>query len=142
MSQDAAEEDDEEMEEPDDSQRSRSSKVDINMNQVQIPKAFKVAPQKLVRTDAADRTLDSMFGYAATQKPTSTEPIAPDAKGKVIDLTLSGDEGESEKPVQALKSKQGPIKFSACKLTSVLQLRAQIAVDRHTRTSMSNLYEA
>lgn len=98
--------------------------------QIQIPKPFKVAPQKLVRTDAADRSLVSMFGYAASQKPVETPPPATAKESDPIDLTLSGD--EDEVPVTKVqKSSQGPIKFSNCKLTSVLQLRAKVSVDQH-----------
>jgi hypothetical protein len=81
--------------------------------------ARKLAPNKLVRTDAAARTLDTMFStLPRTQSQVDDEGrMSKRRKGDTSDENLAASNGSSP------DKGKGRIKVSGCKLNSVQELR-------------------
>ncbi|GEM10824.1 DNA mismatch repair protein MLH1 [Rhodotorula toruloides] len=106
-------------------------------------KPIKVAPNKLVRTDAQSQTLDAMF-------PTMPAPSTSRAGGKTRDADPATNGDEDDRPSKKRKSDHDPafatqlaaeqaaqksarvrIEQSECALTSVRQLRKEVVEARH-----------
>jgi DNA mismatch repair protein MLH1 len=86
----------------------------------------KVAPKNLIRTSAADRTLDSMFPVVPSNRtPPQSQP-----------QTQAAADGGDEEPVRRENSKKTKeMPESACELSSIKDLRKRILVKEHQGTS-------
>lgn len=89
----------------------------------------KVAPKNLIRTSAADRTLDSMFPVV----PSNRTPSQPQPQ------TQAAIDGGDEKPPAPARQENGKkskeMPESVCELTSIKDLRKGIIAKEHQGTS-------
>ena len=89
----------------------------------------KVAPKNLIRTSAADRTLDSMFPVVPSNRtPPQPQPQTQAATDGIDEEPPAHVRRESSK-----KTKEMP--ESPCELTSIRDLRKRILVKEHQGTS-------
>ncbi len=98
--------------------------------------ARKLAPNKLVRTDAAARTLDTMFStLPRTQSQVDDEGrMSKRRKGDTSDENLAASHGSSP------DKGKGRIKVSGCKLNSVQELRKDATARSDTGKSRFQIY--
>lgn len=86
----------------------------------------KVAPKNLIRTSAADRTLDSMFPVV----PSNRTPPQPQTQA-----AIDGRDEEPLAPARRENKKTKEMPESACELSSIKDLRKRILVKEHQGTS-------
>lgn len=93
----------------------------------------KVAPKNLIRTSAADRTLDSMFPVVPSNRTPPQPPSKTQARTRapVEDEAGGGDEqpGPSQRREGGRKIKE--IRESVIELTSIKDLRKSVVVKQH-----------
>ena len=92
----------------------------------------KVAPKNLIRTSAADRTLDSMFPVVPSNRtPPQSQPQTQDQPRAPADENAGGGEEDPAPQRREGGRKTKEIPESPSELTSIKDLRKKVVVKEH-----------
>ena len=121
----------------------RRAQIDANTTEVTPASTStskkKVAPKNLIRTSAADRTLDSMFPVVPSNKTPPQPPPRTQARTRtpVEDETGGGEEQPGPSQRRDGRRKINEIKESVVELTSIKDLRKSVVVKEHQGISLT-----